>query len=175
MYVYLHVPANERIIQTNAHIYVELPKFQFRNQVLFIESNCFWLWKNITAWKICQFSIFSQRFPNLWKKIFFLLVIKIRAGILVQSRFPRRLQNLTKLNFKSTGRQSLAAFLKFRYSVKAIKIWKNLPLCFDILTLQLNKYQTDLYLLELSHQMTNVCLLISDFLPIFDWSCLLGT
>ena len=28
---------------------------------------------------------------------------------------------------------------------------------------QLNKYQTNLYLLELSHQMTNVCLLISDF------------
>ena len=42
-------------------------------------------------------------------------------------------------------------------------------------TLQLNKYQTDLYLLELSHQMTNVCLLISDFLPIFDCSCMLGT
>ena len=41
--------------------------------------------------------------------------------------------------------------------------------------LQLNKYQTDLYLLELSHQMTNVCLLISDFLPAFDCSCSLGT
>ena len=39
---------------------------------------------------------------------------------------------------------------------------------------QLNKYQTDLYLLELSHQMTNVCLLISDFLPAFDCSCMLG-
>jgi hypothetical protein len=26
-----------------------------------------------------------------------------------------------------------------------------------------------------SHQMTNVCLLISDFLPAFDFSCMLGT
>ena len=43
------------------------------------------------------------------------------------------------------------------------------------LSVQLNKYQTDLYHLELSHQMTNVCLLISDFLPAFDCSCMLGT
>ena len=40
---------------------------------------------------------------------------------------------------------------------------------------KLNRYQTDLYFLELSHQMTNVCLLISDFLPAFDCSCMLGT
>ena len=37
---------------------------------------------------------------------------------------------------------------------------------------QLNKYQTDLYLLELSHKMTNVCWLISDFLPALDCSCM---
>ena len=30
--------------------------------------------------------------------------------------------------------------------------------------LKLNEYQTDLYILELWHQITNVCLLISDFL-----------
>jgi hypothetical protein len=30
-------------------------------------------------------------------------------------------------------------------------------------------------LLELSHPMTNVCLLITEFLPIFDCPCLLGT
>ena len=52
----------------------------------------------------------------------------------------------------------------------AVKIWMLVRLL-----LQLNKYQTDLYLLELSHQMTNVCLLISDFLPAFDCSCMLGT
>ena len=40
---------------------------------------------------------------------------------------------------------------------------------------QLNKCQTDLYLLELSHQMTNVCLLISDFLLVFDCSFMLET
>ena len=40
---------------------------------------------------------------------------------------------------------------------------------------QLNRYQAYLYLLESSHQMTNVCLLISDFLPPFDCSCMLGT
>ena len=31
----------------------------------------------------------------------------------------------------------------------------------------LNKYQTDLYFLESCHQMTNDCLLISGFLPVF--------
>ena len=39
------------------------------------------------------------------------------------------------------------------------------------LYVQLNKYQTDLYLLELSHQMTNVCLLISENLPRFEKIC----
>ena len=37
-----------------------------------------------------------------------------------------------------------------------------------------DEYQTDLYLLELSHQMTDFCLLISDFLPVFDCSCHVG-
>ena len=40
---------------------------------------------------------------------------------------------------------------------------------------QLDKYPTDPYVLELSHQMMNVCLLISDFLPTFYFSCILGT
>ena len=40
---------------------------------------------------------------------------------------------------------------------------------------QLNKYQADLYLLQLSHQMTDVCLLISYFLSAFDCSGMLGT
>ena len=35
------------------------------------------------------------------------------------------------------------------------------------LYIQLNKYQTDHYLLELSHQITNVCLMISDFFTHF--------
>ena len=41
--------------------------------------------------------------------------------------------------------------------------------------LQLNRYQRDLYLLKLSRQMTNVCLLIFIFLTFFDCSCMLGT
>ena len=40
--------------------------------------------------------------------------------------------------------------------------------------LQLNKYQADLYLFELSHQMNNVCQSISDFLPTFDCSPMVG-
>ena len=39
----------------------------------------------------------------------------------------------------------------------------------------LKKHQTDLYFLELCHQMTNDCLLISGFLPVFDCFCVLGT
>ena len=34
-----------------------------------------------------------------------------------------------------------------------------------------NKYQADLYILESCHQMTNYCLLVSGFLPIFDCFC----
>ena len=41
--------------------------------------------------------------------------------------------------------------------------------------IQVNEYQADLYLVELIHQMTNVCLFISYFLPTFDCSCMLGT
>ena len=41
--------------------------------------------------------------------------------------------------------------------------------------LQLNKYQTDLYFLESSHQMMNDCLLISGFLHVFDLFCMFGT
>ena len=44
-----------------------------------------------------------------------------------------------------------------------------------LVSITAKRYQTDLYLLESSHQMTNVYLLISDFLPAFDCSCMLGT
>ena len=46
-------------------------------------------------------------------------------------------------------------------NIQKLFIFVHLPL------VQLNKYQTDLYFLELCHQMMNDCLLIFGFLPVF--------
>ena len=56
----------------------------------------------------------------------------------------------------------------YGHPMKASEIWKFWPIWQTkyASAVQLNKYETDLYLLELSHQMTNDCLLISRFLPI---------
>ena len=68
--------------------------------------------------------------------------------------------------------------IKFDYC-KCIRTYEKFHLRSDFwqskYILQLNKYQTDLYLLELSHQMTNVCLLISENLPRFEKICDTGT
>ena len=52
---------------------------------------------------------------------------------------------------------------------------EHVPTLFRKIKWELCQLKLNRYLLELSHQMTNVCLLISDILPIFDCSCMLGT
>ena len=56
-----------------------------------------------------------------------------------------------------------------RHSLFELWLWGKMS------KVQLNKYQTDVYFLELSHQMTNDCLLIFGFLLVFDCFCVSGT